>query len=864
MLKTSQDQNKYVIIIARRGSEAMKEKYTPMMMQYLEIKEQYQDAIVMFRLGDFYEMFFDDAKKASKILEIALTGRDAGTKEKVPMCGVPFHSVNGYIQKLIDANCKVAIVEQLTQPGVDKIVKRGVIQVITPGTVMEEGMIATDNNFIACYVSYEFNAIVGLADISTGETRVMMIDKTSQALVDVLLSNSVKELVILNQEANVDQSLIQNNYHIFISKVENEAFKEAYKPLFTGLNDVKMIRTMSILFNYLVETQKRDLPYLQVVKLIENKNYLQMDIHTKNSLELLTTLRQNEKYGSLFWLLDHTKCAMGCRLLKQWIDKPLINLEQIEKRLDMVELFNDNYLERESIREILKEVYDLERLAARVAYGNVNPRDIKWISNSLKVVPELRNQLESLNHPLTNEILVDLIDLSDITELIDRALVDQPPLNVKDGGLIKPGYNATLDSYQEARDHGKEWLLDFEAKEKEKTGIKNLKIGYNRVFGYYIEVTKSYLPLVKDEFQYTRKQSLSNSERFITPELKEMENRILSSQDQITKLEYELFAELRNTLRSYVGRIQQVAKAIALLDVYQSLSFVSSQNGYVRPHFNNNQELQIIDGKHAVINEVMKKKHYVENDVSMDQNQHVLLITGPNMGGKSTYMRQITLTVIMAQIGCFVCAREANLPLVDHIFTRIGASDDLISGQSTFMVEMLEANTALQQATKNSLIVFDEIGRGTATYDGMAIAQAMIEYIVQKLHCLTLFSTHYHELTELESSLGKIKNVHASVSEEGHDIVFLYKIKEGKVNKSYGINVAKLANLPDSLLNRANSILNSLENQDRVIDMPKQEEVKPIAKKSMVEMYLEKIDPMTLSPIDALSTLIELKKMAGD
>ena len=504
----------------------MKEKYTPMMMQYLEIKEQYHDAIVMFRLGDFYEMFFDDAKKASKILEIALTGRDAGTKEKVPMCGVPFHSVNGYIQKLIDANNKVAIVEQLTQPGVDKIVKRGVIQVITPGTVMEEGMIATDNNFIACYVSYEFNAIVGLADISTGETCVMMIDKTSQALVDVLLSNSVKELVILNQEANVDQSLIQNNYHIFISKVENDAFKEAYKPLFIGLNDVKMIRTMSILFNYLVETQKRDLPYLQVVKLIENKNYLQMDIHTKNSLELLTTLRQNEKYGSLFWLLDHTKCAMGCRLLKQWIDKPLINLEQIEKRLDMVELFNDNYLERESIREILKEVYDLERLAARVAYGNVNPRDIKWISNSLKVVPELRNQLESLNHPLTNEILVDLIDLSDITELIDRALVDQPPLNVKDGGLIKPGYNATLDSYQEARDHGKEWLLDFEAKEKEKTGIKNLKIGYNRVFGYYIEVTKSYLPLVKDEFQYTRKQSLSNSERFITPELKEMENRI--------------------------------------------------------------------------------------------------------------------------------------------------------------------------------------------------------------------------------------------------------------------------------------------------------------------------------------------------
>ncbi len=839
----------------------MKEKYTPMMMQYLEIKEQYQDAIVMFRLGDFYEMFFEDAKTASKVLEIALTGRDAGAAERVPMCGVPFHSVNGYIQRLIDKGYKVAIVEQLTQPGVDKIVKRGVIQVITPGTVMEDAMNFKENNFIACYVSFEFNSVIGFADISTGETSVMMLDKKEESLIDALLSNNIKELVILNDENNVDKQILQENYHVLISSAQNDAYKEAYKPLFKNISDMKMVKTMSILFNYLVETQKRELPYLQEVRLIENTSYLNMDIFTKNSLELLTTIRQNEKYGSLFWLLDHTKCAMGSRLLKQWIDKPLINQQAIEKRLDIVELLINNYLERESLKEILKDVYDLERLAARVAYGNVNPRDIKWIGASLKVIPELRHQLQSLNHPLTNELLVDLVDLSETTDLIDRALVDNPPINLKDGGLIRQGYNAQLDEFIDARDHGKQWLLEFEAKEKERTGIKNLKIGYNRVFGYYIEVTKSYLSQIKDEFLYTRKQSLANAERFITPELKEMENRILSAEDKITKLEYQLFTELRDELRKVVTDIQQVAGAIAKIDVYQSLAVVSSQNGYIRPRFNHDHIMDIKEGKHAVINEVMKKQRYVENDISMDANQHVLMITGPNMGGKSTYMRQIALTIIMAQIGCYVCAKSANVPIVDKIFTRIGASDDLISGQSTFMVEMLEANKALQSATENSLIVFDEIGRGTATYDGMAIAQAIIEYIVQHIHCLTLFSTHYHELTELENTLGNIKNVHASVSEDGHDIVFLYKIKTGKANKSYGVNVAKLAHLPDSLLTRANDILISLENHTVEIQSSPQEITSK--EKSMIELYLDKIDPMALSPLDALSTLIELKNMTG-
>ena len=842
----------------------MEEKYTPMMMQYLEIKEQNKDAIVMFRLGDFYEMFFEDALTASKVLEIALTGRDAGAKERVPMCGVPFHSVNGYIQRLIDSGYKVAIVEQLTAPGADKgIVKRGVVQVITPGTVMEDVMSSKDNNFIGCYMSYEFNSVFALADISTGETSVLLLEKTKEALIDAILTYQVRELVIFENEQYIDTQYIQDNYPVLISKTSNDTYKEAYKPLFKEISDMLMIKTLSVLFNYLVETQKRELPYLQHVKMIENKNYLNMDIFTKNSLELLSTIRQNEKYGSLFWLLDHTKCAMGSRLLKQWIDKPLIHLEAIEKRLDIVELLSNSYLERETLKEILKDVYDLERLAARVAYGNVNPRDIKWISTSLKVIPELRHQLASLNHPLTNELLVDLIDLTKTTSLIDCALVDNPPINLKDGGLIKPGYNVQLDEYSDARANGKQWLLEFEAKEKERTGIKNLKIGYNRVFGYYIEVTKSYLPLIKDEFNYTRKQSLANAERYITPELKEMENKILSAEDKITKLEYELFADLRDQLRLVVPSIQSVASVIAKIDAYQSLAEVSSQNGYVRPKFNQERFIHIVDGKHAVINEVMKKQHYVENDILMDENQHVLMITGPNMGGKSTYMRQVTLTIIMAQIGCYVCASEANLPVVDKIFTRIGASDDLISGQSTFMVEMLEANKALKGATENSLIVFDEIGRGTATYDGMAIAQAMIEYIVHHIHCLTLFSTHYHELTELEDKLGHIKNVHASVSEDGHDIVFLYKVKEGKTNKSYGINVAKLARLPENLLMRANEILMSLENHP--VNIQSHETIQVIKKeKSLVDNYLEQIDPMALSPLDALSTLIELKKLAGE
>ena len=836
----------------------MKQKYSPMMMQYLGIKEQNKDAIVMFRLGDFYEMFFDDAMIVSKELELALTGKNAGAKERVPMCGVPFHSASGYIQKLVDNGHKVAIVEQLTDPGKKGIVERGVVQIVTPGTIFDESMTKNKNNYIACMMIFDFVYTLAFCDITTGEFQVINIDKKDHLLNNQLASMEVKEIVVKSD------STYNFNDSIMVSHYDNETFNEKYRDIFHNIKDLKEIKVSTLLLNYLIETQKRDLEHLQMIEEINNQDFMTMDLYTKKSLELTENSKDHEKYGSLFWLLDMTKSAMGARLLKNYIDRPLLKKEAIEERLDIVEIFTQQFIQRESIKEILKEIYDLERLSSRIAFGNINARDLKWIASSLKVLPELKQQLYSFNEPLTDQLANQIIDLSHITKLIDGAIIDNPPLTIKEGNIIKDHFNEELDELRYLRDHGKQWLVDFEQKEREKTGIKNLKVGYNRVFGYYIEVTKGSLDLVKDEFEYTRKQSLSNAERFITPELKDMESKILSAQDKIQKLEYVLFTQVRNEIKKEVHLIQDVSKIIARVDVYQSLAMLASENSYVRPVFNDQKIMDIKEGRHGVIEKVMGHGKYVPNDVSIDENSPVVLITGPNMGGKSTYMREVALIVIMAQIGSFVPAKYANLTIFDQIFTRIGASDDLISGQSTFMVEMLEANTALQQATKNSLIVFDEIGRGTATYDGMAIAQAMIEYIVQKLHCLTLFSTHYHELTELESSLGKIKNVHASVSEEGHDIVFLYKIKEGKVNKSYGINVAKLANLPDSLLNRANSILNSLENQDRVIDMPKQEEVKPIAKKSMVEMYLEKIDPMTLSPIDALSTLIELKKMAGD
>lgn len=832
----------------------MKEKYSPMMMQYLGIKEQNKDSIVMFRLGDFYEMFFDDAIMVSKELELALTGKNAGAKERVPMCGVPFHSASGYIQRLVDNGHKVAIVEQLTDPGKKGIVERGVVQIVTPGTIFDESLTQNRNNYIACMMTFDFVYTLAFCDITTGEFQVVNIDKQDNILNNQLATMEIKEIVV---ESNCTYSFHEG---IMVSRYDNETFNEKYQDIFKNIKDLKQIKVATLLLNYLIETQKRDLEHLQIIEEINNKDYMTMDLYTKKSLELTENARDHEKYGSLFWLLDMTKSAMGARLLKNYIDRPLLNRQAIEKRLDIVEIFTQQFIQRESIKEILKEVYDLERLSSRITFGNINARDLKWIASSLKVIPELKQQLYSFNEDLTNQLADQLIDLSHITKLIDDAIIDNPPLTIKEGNIIKDHFSEDLDELRYLRDHGKQWLIDFEQKEREKTGIKNLKVGYNRVFGYYIEVTKGSLDQVKDEFEYTRKQSLSNAERFITPELKDMESKILSAQDKIEKLEYVLFTQIRNEIKKEVHLIQDIAKIIAQVDVYQSLAMLASENSYVRPIFNNNKTLEITEGRHGVIEKVMGHGQYVPNDVSIDEKNPVVLITGPNMGGKSTYMREVALMIIMAQIGSFVPAKYANLTIFDQIFTRIGASDDLISGQSTFMVEMLEANNALRYANENSLILFDEIGRGTATFDGMAIAQAMIEYIAKNIHCMTLFSTHYHELTFLEDKGLGIQNVHASARVDNDHLVFEYLIKKGKSNKSYGVNVAKLAKLPDEVIQRANRVLETLE-ENNVEDRLVEEKVTIIEKESEVEKYLKTIDPMALSPLDALSTLIELKKL---
>lgn len=833
----------------------MKQKYSPMMMQYLGIKEQNKDAIVMFRLGDFYEMFFDDAMIVSKELELALTGKNAGAKERVPMCGVPFHSASGYIQKLVDNGHKVAIVEQLTDPGKKGIVERGVVQIVTPGTIFDESMTKNKNNYIACMMIFDFVYTLAFCDITTGEFQVINIDKKDHLLNNQLASMEVKEIVVKSD------CTYNFNDSIMVSHYDNETFNEKYRDIFHNIKDLKEIKVSTLLLNYLIETQKRDLEHLQMIEEINNQDFMTMDLYTKKSLELTENSKDHEKYGSLFWLLDMTKSAMGARLLKNYIDRPLLKKEAIEERLDIVEIFTQQFIQRESIKEILKEIYDLERLSSRIAFGNINARDSKWIASSLKVLPELKQQLYSFNEPLTDQLANQIIDLSYITKLIDDAIIDNPPLTIKEGNIIKDHFNEELDELRYLRDHGKQWLVDFEQKEREKTGIKNLKVGYNRVFGYYIEVTKGSLDLVKDEFEYTRKQSLSNAERFITPELKDMESKILSAQDKIQKLEYVLFTQVRNEIKKEVHLIQDVSKIIARVDVYQSLAMLASENSYVRPVFNDQKIMDIKEGRHGVIEKVMGHGKYVPNDVSIDENSPVVLITGPNMGGKSTYMRQVALIVIMAQIGSFVPAKYANLTIFDQIFTRIGASDDLISGQSTFMVEMLEANNALRFASEKSLILFDEIGRGTATFDGMAIAQAMIEYIASEIHCMTLFSTHYHELTFLEDKGLGIQNVHASARVDNDHLVFEYLIKKGRSNKSYGVNVAKLAKLPDEVINRANLVLETLEENNVEDCLIEEKQVQVIEKESEVEKYLKTIDPMALSPLDALSTLIELKKL---
>lgn len=841
-------------------SEVDRQKVSPMMRQYLETKDNYEDVILFYRIGDFYEMFFEDAINVSHDLELTLTGKNAGLDEKIPMCGVPHHAANIYIDKLIDKGYKVAICEQVEDPKDAKgIVKREVIRIVSKGTVMSDDMLdAKNNNFIGALKDLGHCFSLSYADLSTGEFISVLVEYELEKIINEIVNDNIKELII---NGNVDPRIIntlKNNYSVTISKEEVDEEIPEYKDLYKDIKDVRIISSVCVLLNYLTSTQKRSIDHLQNVKVKDYKTYLKMDIHTKRNLELTENLRTKERTYSLLWLLDKTKTAMGSRMLKQMIENPLIDKEEIENRYDMVSKLLEEFLLKDELKELLNEVYDLERLAGRVSFGNANARDLLQLKSSLKVLPRIKEIVSILGFNL----VID--DLTDLYEFLDKSIYENPPITLKEGYLIKPGYNKELDDLKLARSGGKDFIAKLEEKEKERTGIKNLRVGYNRVFGYYIEVSKGNSRQVKEEFGWERKQTLANNERFITPELKEKEQLILGAEEKIINLEYELFTNIRCKVKEVIPTIQLTAKMIAKLDVMIAFATVTEENNYTRPIITPDKEVKIIEGRHPVVEKVLNGE-FVSNDIIFTKDKYVELITGPNMAGKSTYMRQMAMIVIMAQIGCFVPARKAYLPVFDKIFTRIGASDDLVSGESTFMVEMKEANRAILGATERSLILFDELGRGTATYDGISLAQAIIEYIHDNIKAITFFSTHYHELTSLEEHKAHIKNVHVSAHEEGGTITFLHKVKDGSVDKSYGIHVAKLAQLPDSLIKRADEILMSYENKKTKkevvsqISMNLEESVAPINKYDIIKKKLDDINPLELSPMEALNVLYELK-----
>mgnify|MGYP000024172319 FL=1 len=841
-------------------SEVDRQKVSPMMRQYLETKDNYEDVILFYRIGDFYEMFFEDAINVSHDLELTLTGKNAGLDEKIPMCGVPHHAANIYIDKLIDKGYKVAICEQVEDPKDAKgIVKREVIRIVSKGTVMSDDMLdAKSNNFIGALKDLGHCFSLSYADLSTGEFISVLVEYELEKIINEIVNDNITELII---NGNVDPRIIntlKNNYSITISKEDCDIEIKEYKDLYKDIKDVRIISSVCVLLNYLTSTQKRSIDHLQNVKVKDYKTYLKMDIHTKRNLELTENLRTKERTYSLLWLLDKTKTAMGSRMLKQMIENPLIDKEEIENRYDMVSKLLEEFLLKDELKELLNEVYDLERLAGRVSFGNANARDLLQLKSSLKVLPRIKEIVNILGFNL----VID--DLTDLYEFLDKSIYENPPITLKEGYLIKAGYNKELDDLKLARSGGKDFIAKLEEKEKERTGIKNLRVGYNRVFGYYIEVSKGNSRQVKEEFGWERKQTLANNERFITPELKEKEQLILGAEEKIINLEYELFTNIRCKVKEVIPTIQLTAKMVAKLDVMIAFATVTEENNYTRPIITLDKEVKIIEGRHPVVEKVLNGE-FVSNDIIFTKDKYVELITGPNMAGKSTYMRQMAMIVIMAQIGCFVPARKAYLPVFDKIFTRIGASDDLVSGESTFMVEMKEANRAILGATERSLILFDELGRGTATYDGISLAQAIIEYIHDNIKAITFFSTHYHELTSLEEHKAHIKNVHVSAHEENGVITFLHKVKDGSVDKSYGIHVAKLAQLPDSLIKRADEILMSYENKKTKkevvsqISMNLEESVAPINKYDIIKKKLGDINPLELSPMEALNVLYELK-----
>ena len=849
-----------------------KTQYTPMMRQYLDIKEDYQDSLVFFRLGDFYEMFFNDAIIASKELEIVLTGRDAGAKERVPMCGVPFHSVDGYIERLTEKGYKIAIVEQLELPGDKKIVKREVTRVVTPGTKMDEKSLdEKHNNYIACLEKYNNKYILAYVELTTGESFV-----TDFANVDVAISQinklNIKEVVVEKTFPTHYRNILNKVYGILVSEVAKVELENYQESLFANLQ-LDQLSACKRLIYYIVNTQKRVLFHLKPFEVFTNKDYLGLDISAVKNLELIESLKGAKNKNNLFSVLDRCSTAMGSRYLKRNILFPLVNLNKINKRLDTIEALNKYQVLLKDLHTNLNEIYDLERIVGRISYGSASPKDLIQLRNSLSVLPNIIALLSKPKNAILNELANKINPFTELHDLLQRSINDDAPYLLRDGNIIKPGFNDELDKIKNIGKTNKDFLINLEKEERERTGIKTLKVGFNKVFGYYIEVTKSYLSQIKDEFGYIRKQTTSNSERFITQDLKEKETSILRSEEISLELEIKLFNDVRNVCKENLMKLQHVASIISEIDMLHSLSLVATENNYVRPSFSLYDEMYIEEGRHPVI-ETFGNVEFIPNDLNLSNNDKVLLITGPNMSGKSTFMRQNAIIAIMAQMGSFVPAKAAKLPIFDQIFTRIGSGDDITSGESTCMSEMLEVNFALQNASERSLIIFDEVGRGTATFDGMALAQAIIEYLHDNIGCKTFFSTHYHELTSLEDNLLFLCNVHveAIANEETGELVFMHKVLPGATDQSYGINVANLANIPLSVTLRAKDILDKIkvnENIDKDLLNPKNYQKPIIIDKTPKNLLALKDELLNLNiddikGIEALMILAKLKEKAGE
>ena len=817
---------------------AKEKTLSPMMQHYVSIKEKYPDTLLFYRVGDFYEMFMDDAVIASKELDLVLTGKNAGLDEKVPMCGVPHHAVKTYLTRLAARGFKVAIVEQVQDPKeATGLVERDVIRVITPGTVMDEITDEKQSVYLAAVEDYKYGYAVAFCEVSTGENFIETCSHKDNALLQLILKNNGREVVV---RKGFNERIIRRfrEMQVVISYCEEDAIHPVYEPLITNLDKDYEKTCFGMLLNYLEATQKHALSHLQVCHVEEESQILYMDYSTQANLELTVPMHDTGRQITLWSFLDCCKSAMGSRLLRKWIEKPLISQKRIEERLDRVAWLMRSFMVRNTVREALSNVYDLQRLIARCALNTANAVDVQRLTKTLEQVPIIQKKLDS---SLFGEI-VEMDALQGLYTQLKNAFLDEPSLSVNEGGMFRDGYDAQLDELRSIQRNGKEFIASLEASEREKTGFRTLKVGYNRVYGYYIEISKLQAKDVKEEWGYVRKQTLTNNERFISPELKEKEDMILHANERAIAIEKQLFSQLMDNIRSSLPKLQKIAEGLALADVYCALAEDSAKYGYVRPVFTDGL-VDIRSGRHPILDEMMKDPKYVSNNLYLDDQENILLITGPNMGGKSTYMRQTALIVIMAQIGCYVPASSCQIPVFDKIFTRIGASDDILSGQSTFMVEMNEANRALQQATDHSLILFDEIGRGTSTYDGMSLAQAMIEYIASVIHAKTLFSTHYHELTSLAESVGCVRNVHAAVKEEDNQVTFLYKIKKGPAQQSYGINVARLAGLPGSVLERAADIQKELESKKRVVQQSFQ----------LVEMKKE--DPVADGIIEQLKSV---------